>query len=234
MHVRADAVTHEAATAVAADAAPAPAGEGIFLPPCSTTSPLPAAFCNILHRFSKPISGDAHASVNETCSKFQHGIARFKSMKIRSADEGKTMFYERQANAFAVLRDRCACVMLTCDVGQVEQEQREDCLLVADCRSHAPVQHRAVRCHSPRNAPFSGPCAVSFFIAGSGCRCYIAARCYMKFDFFYALLLKKVKCCTHENVYMPGVAKVAASSASLRKAGFQVRPPLRCRCRALI
>ena len=39
----------------------------------------------------------------------------------------------------------------------------------------------------------------------------------MKFDFFYALLLKKVKCCTHENVYMPGVAKVAASSASLWK-----------------
>ncbi len=119
LHVRADAVTHEAATAVAADAAPAPAAEGIFLPPCSTTSPLPAAFCNIPHRFSKPISGDAHASVNETCSKFQHGIARFKSMKMRSADEGKTMFYECQASAFAVLRDRCACVMLTCDVGQV-------------------------------------------------------------------------------------------------------------------
>ena len=46
-------------------------------------------------------------------------------MKMRSADEGKTMFYECQASAFAVLPDRCACVMLTCDVGQVEQEQRE-------------------------------------------------------------------------------------------------------------
>jgi hypothetical protein len=100
--------------------------------------------------------------LNETCSKFQHGIARFKSMKIRSTDEGKTMFYECQASAFAVLPDRCACVMLTCDVGQVEQEQLEDCLLVADCRSHAlPVQQQAVRCHSPRNALFSGPCALN-------------------------------------------------------------------------
>lgn len=88
---------------------PAPAAEGIFLPPCSTTSPLPAAFCNIVHRFSKPISGDARASVNETCSKFQHGIAWFKSMKMHREDEGKTMFYERQASACAVLRDRCAC-----------------------------------------------------------------------------------------------------------------------------
>ena len=139
LHVRADAVTREAATAAAADAAPAPAAEGIFLPPCSTTSPLPAAFCNIVHRFSKPISGDARASVNETCSKFQHGIAWFKSMKMHREDEGKTMFYERQASACAVLRDRCARVMLTGDVGQVEQKQREDCLGVADCRSNAPV-----------------------------------------------------------------------------------------------
>jgi hypothetical protein len=34
----------------------------------------------------------------------------------------------------------------------------------------------------------------------------------MKFNFLCALL-KKVKCCTHENVYMPGVAKVAAASS---------------------
>ena len=86
--------------------APATAAEGIFLPPCSSTSSPPAVFCNILHRFSKPISGDACASVNETCSKFQ--IAWFKSVKMRSADEGKTIFYECQASAFAVLRDRCA------------------------------------------------------------------------------------------------------------------------------
>jgi len=78
-------------------------------PSTTATSPLPAAFCNIVHRFSKPISGDARASVNETCSKFQHGIAWFKSVKMHREDEGKTMFYERQASACAVLRDRCAC-----------------------------------------------------------------------------------------------------------------------------
>ena len=59
-------------------------------------------------RFSKPISGDARASVNETCSKFQHGFAWFKSVKMHRADEGKTML-ECQASACAVLRDRCAC-----------------------------------------------------------------------------------------------------------------------------
>jgi hypothetical protein len=30
-------------------------------------------------------------------------------VKMHRADEGKTMFYERQASACAVLRDRCAC-----------------------------------------------------------------------------------------------------------------------------
>ncbi len=119
--------------------APAPAAEGIFLPPCSTTPPLPAAFCNILHSFMKPSSGEARASVNETCSKFQHGIARFKSVQTCSADEGETVFYECQASAGTVLRDCVFAVrvMLTCDVVQVEQ--LEDCLGVADCRLHAPV-----------------------------------------------------------------------------------------------
>ena len=56
LHVRADAVTREAPTAVAEDAAPAPAAESVCLPSCSITSPLPAAFRNILYRFSKTIS----------------------------------------------------------------------------------------------------------------------------------------------------------------------------------
>ena len=89
--------------------APAPAAEGIFF---ASTAPLflhcPLHFVKFC-RFSKPISGDARASVNETCSKFQHGFAWFKSVKMHRADEGKTMFYECQASACAALRDRCVC-----------------------------------------------------------------------------------------------------------------------------
>ena len=95
LHVRADAVTREAVTeAAATDAAPTVAAEGIFVSLCSTTSPLPAAFCNILRRFSKLSSGEARASVNETCANCQHGVAWFKSVQMRSADEGKAVVYE--------------------------------------------------------------------------------------------------------------------------------------------
>ena len=75
-------------------AAPAADDKGVFAPPCPANFPLPAAFCNILHRFSKLSSGEARASVNETCAKCQHGVAWFKSVQMRSADEGKAVFYE--------------------------------------------------------------------------------------------------------------------------------------------
>ena len=91
LDVRADAITRAAVTAAAADAAPAADDKGVFAPPCPTTSPLPAAFCNILHRFSKLSSGEARASVNETCPNCQHGVAWFKSVQMRSADEGKAV-----------------------------------------------------------------------------------------------------------------------------------------------
>ena len=75
-------------------AAPAADDKGVFAPPCPTTYPLPAAFCNILHRFSKLSSGEARASVNETCANCLHGVARFKSVQMRSADEGKAVVYK--------------------------------------------------------------------------------------------------------------------------------------------
>ena len=80
LDARADAITR------AADAAPAAEDKGVFAPPCPANSPLPAAFCNILHRFSKLSSGEARASVNETCANCLHGVARFKSVQMRSAD----------------------------------------------------------------------------------------------------------------------------------------------------
>ena len=46
--------------------------------------------------YSKLSAGEARASVNETCAKCQHGVAWFKSVQMRSADEGETVFYECQ------------------------------------------------------------------------------------------------------------------------------------------
>ena len=63
-------------------------------------------------------------------------------------------------------------VVLTCDVGQVEQEQREDCLLFPTADR---MQKSSARCHSLRNAPASGPHALNLLhviICRSGClRC---------------------------------------------------------------
>jgi hypothetical protein len=187
LHVRADAVTREAATAAAADAAPAPAAEGIFLPPCSTTSPLPAAFCNIVHRFSKPISGDARASVNETCSKFQHGIAWFKSLLMRSADQGKTMSVRRAlVHCYAI----AVRVMLTCDVGQVEQGQRLPsrcrlpiaCACVTPGRALPPPVQRSIFEHMRAlyslHMPFYRWQRLPLLH-----RCTVVTRCCMKFEF---------------------------------------------------
>jgi len=37
---------------------------------------------------------DSNATVEETCPKCQHPLARFYTMQLRSVDEGSTVFYE--------------------------------------------------------------------------------------------------------------------------------------------
>jgi hypothetical protein len=138
LHVRADAVTQEAVTeAAATDAAPTVAAKGIFVCLCSATSPLPAAFCNILCRFSKLSSGEARTSVNEAFSKCHAGVVLFESVQMRSANEGETVF---QASACAVSslshRDCCAC---DADVCCRAIGARTTSRLVAAFRLHAPV-----------------------------------------------------------------------------------------------
>ena len=56
-----------------------------FSPPCSITSSLPAAFSNILHRFIEPSSCEPRASVNETCTKLRHGIAKFRVVQVHKS-----------------------------------------------------------------------------------------------------------------------------------------------------
>jgi DNA-directed RNA polymerase subunit M/transcription elongation factor TFIIS len=53
--------------------------------------------------YSKLSAGEARASVNETCPKCQHGVAWFKSVQMRSADEGETVFYECQVKQWQPL-----------------------------------------------------------------------------------------------------------------------------------
>jgi hypothetical protein len=72
-------------------------------------------------------------------------------MKMHREDEGKTMFYERQASACAVLRDRCARVMLTCDVGQVLHKWNKNNVKTA---LELPTADRMRRCNT-------GPCVAT-------------------------------------------------------------------------
>jgi DNA-directed RNA polymerase I subunit RPA12 len=53
--------------------------------------------------YSKLSAGEARASVNEACPKCQHGVSWFKSVQMRSADEGETVFYECQVRDLAAL-----------------------------------------------------------------------------------------------------------------------------------
>ncbi len=68
--------------------------------------------------YSKLSSGEARASVHEACPKCQHGVSWFKSVQMRSADEGETVFYECQVGRAAALVDgmadaRCCRVVRT-------------------------------------------------------------------------------------------------------------------------
>ena len=83
--------------------------------------------------------------MNETCAKCQHGVAWFKSVQMRSADEGETVFYECQVRlrASAVWLHAFG-VPLTSVAGlraQVEPEQLEQPVLAAAPTSsvHPPL-----------------------------------------------------------------------------------------------
>ncbi len=76
--------------------------------------------------YSKLSAGEARASVNETCPKCQHGVCWFKSVQMRSADEGETVFYECQVRGSAALRFFCVAALTLVAAGmraQVEPEQ---------------------------------------------------------------------------------------------------------------
>ena len=56
--------------------------------------------------YSKLSAGEARASVNESCPKCHHAVAWFKSVQMRSADEGETVFYECQVRRCCPSRAR--------------------------------------------------------------------------------------------------------------------------------
>jgi DNA-directed RNA polymerase subunit M/transcription elongation factor TFIIS len=75
--------------------------------------------------YSKLSSGEARASVHEACPKCQHGVSWFKSVQMRSADEGETVFYECQVSrAAAALLETASPILVVAGVrSQVEPEQ---------------------------------------------------------------------------------------------------------------
>ena len=74
--------------------------------------------------YSKLSSGEARASVQEACPKCQHGVSWFKSVQMRSADEGETVFYECQVGAAAALLETAWLTRAAAEVcAQVEPEQ---------------------------------------------------------------------------------------------------------------
>ena len=73
--------------------------------------------------YSKLSSGEARASVQEACPKCQHGVSWFKSVQMRSADEGETVFYECQVGVSALHETAWLTRAAAGVCAQVEPEQ---------------------------------------------------------------------------------------------------------------